>query len=68
MTKGSSLNLVYAREYQDPEDYDYFYIYYTIFRNAPLSQLKRFSDKDFQNKIKTIICQFHTFFFNVLIC
>ena len=53
MTKGSSLNLVYAREYQDPEDYDYFYIYYTIFRNAPLSQLKRFSDKDFQNKIKT---------------
>ena len=30
--------------------YDYFFINYTIFRNVPLSQLKRLNDKEFKKK------------------
>lgn len=52
-TKGSSLNLVYGREYFDEEDCDYFFIYHTIFRNVPLSQLNRLTNTEFQKKIKT---------------
>ena len=53
MSKGNSLNLVYGIEYQDPEEgYDYFYIYHTIFRNVPLSQLKRLNDKNLHKRVK----------------
>ena len=49
-----TLHLVYFREYEDSEErYDpYFNIYYTIFRNLPLSQLDRLNNKDFQKKVK----------------
>ena len=49
-----TLHLVYFREYKDSEErYDpYFNIYYTIFRNLPLSQLDRLNNKDFQKKVK----------------
>ena len=49
-----TLHLVYFREYEDSEErYDpYFNIYYTIFRNLPLSQMNRLNNKDFQKKIK----------------
>ena len=49
-----TLHLVYFREYEDSEErYDpYFNIYYTIFRNLPLSQLNRLNNKDFQKKVK----------------
>ena len=52
--KEGTLHLVYFREYEDSEErYDpYFNIYYTIFRNLPLSQLDRLNNKDFQNKVK----------------
>ena len=52
--KEGTLHLVYFREYEDSEErYDpYFNIYYTIFRNLPLSQLDRLNNKDFQKKIK----------------
>ena len=52
--KEGTLHLVYFREYEDNEErYDpYFYIYYTIFRNLPLSQMNRFNNKDFQKKVK----------------
>ena len=53
MTKGSSLNLVYGREYFDEEDTEWFFIYHTIFRNVPLSQLNRLNNKEFKAKIKT---------------
>ena len=55
MSKQGTLHLVYWREYKDNEEkYDpYFRTYYTIFRNAPLSQLKRFSSSEFQEKIKS---------------
>ena len=41
MSKQGTLHLVYWREYKDDsEKYNpYFKTYYTIFRNAPLSQL-----------------------------
>ena len=54
MTKEATLHLVYYREYEDSEErYDpYFNIYYTIFRNLPLSQLNRLNDKNFQKKVK----------------
>ena len=43
MSKEGTLHLTYWREYLDPEDgYEYFKIHHTIFRNAPLSQLKRY--------------------------
>ena len=49
-----TLHLVYFREYEDSEErYDpCFNIYHTIFRNLPLSQMNRFNNKDFQNKVK----------------
>jgi len=52
--KEGTLHLVYFREYEDSEErYDpYFNIYYTIFRNLPLSQMNRLNNKDFQNKVK----------------
>ena len=52
--KEGTLHLVYFREYEDSEErYDpYFNIYYTIFRNLPLSQLDRLNNKDFQKKVK----------------
>ena len=54
MSKEGTLHLVYFREYEDSEErYDpYFNIYYTIFRNLPLSQMNRLNNKDFQKKIK----------------
>ncbi len=52
--KEGTLHLVYFREYEDSEErYDpFFNIYYTIFRNLPLSQLDRLNNKDFQKKVK----------------
>ena len=54
MSKEGTLHLVYYREYEDSEErYNpYFNIYYTIFRNLPLSQLNRLNNKDFQKKVK----------------
>ena len=54
MSKEGTLHLVYFREYEDSEErYDpYFNIYYTIFRNLPLSQLDRLNNKDFQKRVK----------------
>ena len=54
MSKEGTLHLVYFREYEDSEErYDpYFNIYYTIFRNLPLSQMNRLNNKDFQKKVK----------------
>jgi len=52
MSKEGTLHLTYWREYQDPEDYDWFRIHHTIFRNVPLSQLKRLNSETFKNKIK----------------
>ena len=53
MNKQSTLHLVYAREYSDIEQYGYyFYSYYTIFRNVPLSQLNRINDKSFKIRVK----------------
>ena len=54
MSKEGTLHLVYFREYEDSEErYDpFFNIYYTIFRNLPLSQLDRLNNKDFQKKVK----------------
>ena len=55
LTKNNTFNLVYKREYVDSDSHqydDYFPIYYTIFRNIPLSQLNRLNNKDFKNKVK----------------
>ena len=54
MSKEGTLHLVYFREYEDSEErYDpYFNVYYTIFRNLPLSQLNRLNNKEFQKKVK----------------
>ena len=52
MKKDGTLHLVYQRQYYDDEDMDYFFINYTIFRNVPLSQLKRLNDKNFKQKVK----------------
>ena len=54
MSKEGTLHLVYYREYEDSEErYNpCFNIYYTIFRNLPLSQLNRLNNKDFQKKVK----------------
>ena len=50
--KEGTIHLVYQRQYYDDEDMDYFFINYTIFRNVPLSQLKRLNDKNFKKKVK----------------
>ena len=52
MSKDGTIHLVYQRQYYDDEDMDYFFINYTIFRNVPLSQLKRLNDKNFKQKVK----------------
>ena len=52
MSKEGTLHLVHQRQYYDDEDHDYFFINYTIFRNVPLSQLKRLNDKNFKQKVK----------------
>ena len=53
MSKEGTLHLTYWREYQDPEEgYEYFKIHNTIFRNVPLSQLKRLNSETLKNKIK----------------
>ena len=57
MSKQGTLHLVYWREYRDEsEKYNpFFKTYYTIFRNAPLSQLDRLSSSKLHDKIK-IFC------------
>tara|TARA_B100000900_G_C20355535_1_gene624087 strand:+ start:58 stop:462 length:405 start_codon:yes stop_codon:yes gene_type:complete len=54
MSKQGTINLTYWREYEDSDDrYEpYFKIHHTIFRNVPLSQLKRLNSETFRNKIK----------------
>ena len=54
MSKNNTIHLTYWVEYQDSEDrYDEFFkIHHTIFRNVPLSQLKRLNSETFKNKIK----------------
>ena len=54
MSKEGTLHLTYWREYEDSEErYDpYFKIHFTIFRNVPLSQLKRLNSKELKAKVK----------------
>ena len=55
MTKQGTIHLTYWREYYDSEESGYdawFKIYYTIFRNVPLTQLKRLNSESFKNRIK----------------
>ena len=56
LTKNNTFNLVYKREYQDSDSYNYdefFGTYYTIFRNVPIKFLNKLNDKDFKKKVKT---------------
>ena len=54
MSKNSTIHLVYWREYTDSEErYEPdFKIHNTIFRNVPLSQLKRLNSKELKEKVK----------------
>jgi hypothetical protein len=54
MSKEGTIHLTYWREYEDSEErYDpYFQIHNTIFRNVPLSQLKRLNSKELKAKVK----------------
>ena len=54
MSKEGTIHLTYWRTYEDSEErYDpYFKIHHTIFRNVPLSQLKRLNSKELKEKIK----------------
>ena len=52
LTKNNTFNLVFAKEYQDPDDHDYFPIYHTIFRNVPIKYLNRMNNDAFKNKVK----------------
>ena len=52
MSKESTIHLTYWREYTDPEDNDWFQTHNTIFRNVPLSQLKRLNSKELKAKVK----------------
>ena len=55
MSREGTIHLTYWREYYDAEEYGYdawFKIHHTIFRNVPLSQLKRLNSETFKNKIK----------------
>ena len=54
MSKEGTIHLTYWREYDDSEErYDpYFKIHNTIFRNVPLSQLKRLNSKELKEKVK----------------
>ena len=53
MSKESTIHLVYWREYTDSEErYEPdFKIHNTIFRNVPLSQLKRLNSKELKEKV-----------------
>ena len=55
MSKEGTIHLTYWREYEDSEErYDpYFKSHNTIFRNVPLSQLKRLNSKELKEKVKT---------------
>ena len=53
LTKNNTFNLVYKREYQDSEDYDFFPIYYTIFRNIPIKFLNKINNDTLKKKVKT---------------
>ena len=53
LTKNNTFNLVYKREYQDSEDYDFFPIYYTIFRNIPIKFLNKINTDNLKKKVKT---------------
>ena len=54
MSKEGTIHLTYWREYEDSEErYDpYFKSHNTIFRNVPLSQLKRLNSKELKEKVK----------------
>ena len=55
MSREGTIHLTYWREYYDAEEYGYdawFKIHHTIFRNVPLTQLKRLNSETFKNKIK----------------
>ena len=52
LTKNNTFNLVFAKEYQDPDDHDYFPVYHTIFRNVPIKYLNRMNNDAFKNKVK----------------
>ena len=52
LTKNNTFNLVLAKEYQDPDDHDFFPIYHTIFRNVPIKYLNRMNNDAFKNKVK----------------
>ena len=54
MSKEGTIHLTYWREYKDFEErYDpYFKSHSTIFRNVPLSQLKRLNSKELKEKVK----------------
>ena len=54
MSREGTIHLTYWREYEDSEErYDpYFKSHNTIFRNVPLSQLKRLNSKELKEKIK----------------
>ena len=54
MSKEGTIHLTYWREYEDPDDkyYNTFQIHCTIFRNVPLSQLKRLNSKELKAKVK----------------
>ena len=48
----STFNVVYMREYIDPEcESETFGSYDTIYRNVPMKYLKKFSDKNFKMKM-----------------
>ena len=55
MSKQGTIHLTYWREYTDSEEkYDPdFKIHHTIFRNVPLSQLKRLNSKELKEKVKS---------------
>tara|TARA_Y100000817_G_scaffold278858_1_gene241874 strand:+ start:405 stop:800 length:396 start_codon:yes stop_codon:yes gene_type:complete len=54
VSKEGTIHLTYWREYEDPDDkyYNTFQIHCTIFRNVPLSQLKRLNSKELKAKVK----------------
>ena len=53
MSKEGTIHLTYWREYEDSDEYDpYFKSHNTIFRNVPLSQLKRLNSKELKQKVK----------------
>ena len=58
MSKDGTLHLTYWREYYDDEDMDWFPIHHTVFRNVPLSQLRRLNSKELKAKVKAF-CDKH---------